>query len=48
MAKRITIMLDENLDRKIRLKQSKLILKSKKGVSFSNVLNQTLRECLRK
>ncbi len=41
-------MIDENLDRKLRLKQAKLIQKNKKGVSFAHVLNYTLRECLKK
>ncbi len=41
-------MIDENLDRKLRLKQAKLFQKNKKGISFSYVLNYTLSECLKK
>ena len=45
-AKRITIMLDEDLDRKIRLKQAKLIQKTNGSISFSRVINDALRKCL--
>jgi len=44
MAKRITIMIDDDLDRKLRLKQSQQIKKSKKSVSYSRVVNQTRRK----
>lgn len=47
MAKRITIMLDEDLDKKLRLRQAKQIQKSTKSVSFSQVLNNILREGLK-
>jgi hypothetical protein len=46
MAKRVTIMLDEDLDRKIRVKQSKLIQKTNESVSFSKVINETIRKAL--
>ena len=39
MAKRITIMIDEDLDKKIRMTQSKMILSENKSVSFSGVIN---------
>ena len=45
-AKRITIMLDEDLDKKIRLKQAKLIQKTNGSISFSRVVNETLRKCI--
>jgi hypothetical protein len=43
MAKRITIMLDDDLDRKVRIKQAELIKKTQKSVSFSSVINDVLR-----
>jgi len=48
MALRITIMLDDDIAKKLRLKQAKLLKTSTKSVSFSAVLNQTLREALKK
>ena len=48
MAKRITIMLDEDLERKIRLAQSKKILAENKSVSFSYVINSLLEKQLAK
>lgn len=39
-------MLDEDIDKKIRLKQAKLIQKTNQSVSFSRVLNDSLRNCL--
>ena len=44
MAKRITIMLDGELDKKIRSIQAKQIMKYEKSVSFSHVLNEILRK----
>ncbi len=43
MAKRITIMLDDDMDRKLRIKQSDLIRKTQKSISFSKVINEALR-----
>ena len=40
-------MLDEDIVKKIRLKQSKLIIKYEKNVSFSRVLNDILKEQLK-
>lgn len=48
MAERITIMLDDELVKKIRAKQAKLIKDSTKSVSFSAVLNQVLKEALKR
>ena len=42
---RKTIMLDEKLEKKIREIQGNLIKKTRKNVSFSQVLNQALDEC---
>ena len=43
MAKRVTIMLDDDLDRKVRLRQAELIKKNQKSTSFSSVINNVLR-----
>jgi len=45
--KRISIMIDVELDKKLRLKQAKLIQKTKTGVTFSSVINIVLSECLK-
>ena len=44
MAKRITIMLDDDLASKLRKTQAEQIRKSDKSVSFSHVINETLRK----
>ena len=46
MAKRRTIMIDEDLDRKLRLIQSKKIHQSKTTVSYSQVINEIIRRGL--
>ncbi len=46
MSKRVTIMLDDELDKKLRLLQAKEITKSVKSVSFSSTLNNVLRQKL--
>lgn len=43
MAKRITIMLDDDMDKKLRMKQADLIRKTQKSISFSKVINDVLR-----
>jgi hypothetical protein len=48
LAKRITIMLDDDIDRKIRLMQSKIIKKENKSISFSSVINLLLEENISK
>ena len=48
MAKRVTITLDDDLVKKLHKKQSQLIIKSPGLVSFSSVLNNFLREGLKK
>ena len=47
MAKRLTIMLDDDLAKKLREKQSKLIKESISSVSFSRVLNEAVRKGLK-
>jgi len=43
MAKRITIMLDDDMDKKLRIRQADLIKKSQSSISFSKVINEVLR-----
>jgi len=47
MPKRVTIVLDDDLTKKLRAIQSKNIVKLKKSVSFSHVINETLRKVLK-
>ncbi|NND87441.1 MAG: hypothetical protein HKM23_09030 [Nitrosopumilus sp.] len=47
MAKRITIMIDDDLDKKLRLLQAKQIKESTKSVSFSRTINDVLRKSLK-
>ncbi|MCH9042028.1 MAG: hypothetical protein QQN62_07775 [Nitrosopumilus sp.] len=44
---RITVMLDDTILKKLREKQAKLIRESTNSVSFSRVLNDTLRKCMK-
>lgn len=44
MGKRITIVLDDDLVKKLREKQARLIKESVKSVSFSKVVNEILRK----
>jgi len=44
MSKRITIVMDDEVVKKLRIIQSKNIVKSKKSVSFSSVINDQLRK----
>ncbi len=48
MAKRITIMLDDDLLKKLHEIQAKQIKESTKSVSFSAVLNETLRNSIKR
>jgi len=47
MAKRITVVLDDELVKKLRNIQSMKIRKSKKSVSFSSLINEELRKSLK-
>jgi len=47
MSKRVTIMIDEDLDKKLRLRQAKLIQQEQSSYSYSKVLNETLRKSLK-
>ena len=43
LAKRVTIMVDEDLDKRLRIKQAKLIQQTTANVSYSSVINSALR-----
>lgn len=45
--KRITIMLDDDLDRKLRAKQAKMIKETEGSYSYSKAVNETLRKVLK-
>ena len=47
MAKRVTIMIDDDLDKKLRLLQAKLISKTSESISYSQVVNDELRKQLK-
>ena len=47
MSRRVTIMIDEDLDKKIRLRQAKLIQQEQSLYSYSKVLNEALRKALK-
>ncbi len=47
MPKRITVVFDDELVKKLRIIQSKKISKSKKSVSFSSVINDELRKVVK-
>ncbi len=46
MAKRITILLDNDIDKKLRSLQGQEIIKTQKSVSYSYILNKILRKSL--
>lgn len=47
MSKRVTIMIDDDLDKKLRLRQAKLIQQEQISFSYSKVMNETLRKVLK-
>ncbi len=48
MAKRVTIMIDDELDKKLRQMQAKLIQKENKSISYSHVINVALKNSMKK
>ncbi len=46
MSKYVTIMIDDDLDKELRILQAKMIRKENKSVSYSKVVNITLRKVL--
>jgi len=47
MLKRISVMLDDELIRKVRSEQARKLYNSEKSISFSQILNQVLRSGLK-
>jgi len=47
MSKRITIVLDDDLVKKLTSIQAKNIVKSEKSISFSKTMNEELRKALK-
>ena len=47
MRKRVTIVIDDDLDKKLRLRQAKMIQQKQSSYSYSRVLNETLRKVLK-
>jgi len=47
MSKRVTIMIDEDLDKKLRLLQAKMITKEQTSYSYSRVVNEAIRKVLK-
>lgn len=48
MTQRITIILQDDIVKKLRLKQAKMIQESSKSISFSHVINVELSKSLKK
>ena len=46
MSKRVTIMIDEDLDKKLRMRQAKLIQQEQSSYSYSRVLNEVIRKAI--
>jgi len=47
MSKRVTIVIDEDLDKKIRHRQAKMIQQEQTSYSYSKTLNELLRKSLK-
>jgi len=47
MAQRITIMFDDELVKKLRVKQGELLKKTSKSISFSFIVNETVKKGLK-
>ncbi len=47
MSKRVTIVLDDDVVKKLRIIQAKKLVKSKVSVSFSSVVNDELRKSVK-
>ncbi len=48
MLRRITIMIDDKILKKLRIKQAKLLKRENGSVSLSRVINDSLNESLKK
>jgi len=47
MSNRVTIMIEDNLDKKIRMLQAKQIKQEQSSVRYSRILNEQLRKGLK-
>ena len=47
MSKRVTIMVSDDLDKKIRMLQAKRIQQEQSSISYSQVFNEQLRKGLK-
>ena len=47
MTKRVTVMIDDDLEKKLRLRQAKMIQQEQASYSYSKVLNEVLRKSLK-
>ncbi len=47
VTKRVTILIDVELDKKLRRRQAKMILQEQSSYSYSKVLNEILRKSLK-
>jgi len=47
MSKRVTIVIDEDLDKKLRLRQAKIIQQKHTAYSYSRVVNDALHKVLK-
>ena len=47
MGKRICIVIDDDMDKKLRLIQAKAIQNTSSSVSYSRIINETLRNKLK-
>ncbi len=47
MIKRVTFLIDDDLDKKLILLQGKIIQQEQSSCSFSRVVNETLRKALK-
>jgi hypothetical protein len=48
MARRVTVMIDEDNLKKLRILQAKLLRETNSSVSFSKVLNDVVSKCFKK
>ncbi len=47
MGRRVSIMLDDDIDKKLRLRQAKIIQQEQASCSYSRLVNDTLRKVLK-
>ncbi|AJW71329.1 hypothetical protein [Nitrosopumilus adriaticus] len=45
--KRVTVVLDDEVIKKLRVKQAKLIQQTNSTASFSHVISEELRKCMK-